>query len=213
MVQRLSCLVLNVRSLYEDEHLVLVSKPKSVLVLPFSKQGVSVLSALLRRHLCSSVGLAHRLDYGTCGLLVAYKTKLAGLSLLRQFWTRGVLKKYVCFSAASACTSLDAACVFSGFSTMRTRSLKFGLLDCKLVVGKRHQIRLMQRRVYGDRTYCASAHLFGMWACLGCALNHQCLRSYAVLIRHPSGLALLAVESGLSLQFRYVLINFLKLSA
>ncbi|WGS83427.1 MAG: pseudouridine synthase [Candidatus Hodgkinia cicadicola] len=192
---------------------MLASKPKSVLVLPFSKQGVSVLSALLRRHLCSSVGLAHRLDYGTCGVLVAHKTKLAASSLLRQFWSRGVVKKYVCFNTALACTNLDVACAFSRFSTMRASSHKFSLLDCKLVVGKRHQIRLMQRRVYGDRTYCASTHLFGMWACLGCALKHQCLRSYTVLVRHPSGLALLAVESGLGLQFRYVLINFLKLSA
>ncbi|AUG91601.1 pseudouridine synthase, RluA family [Candidatus Hodgkinia cicadicola] len=163
------------------------------------------------------MGLAHRLDRGTCGLIAAYKSKLARASLARQFCEHSVVKKYVCLSASesSGCVCLNSsdACSFVRFSAIWFSFLRLSLLDCKLVVGKRHLIRLTQRHVCGDRLYCVNVRLFGLPACLINSLRCQCLSAYLICLRHFASSKLLVLERAPELSFRWVLINFLKLSA
>ncbi|XXN13701.1 MAG: pseudouridine synthase [Candidatus Hodgkinia cicadicola] len=161
--------------------------------------------------------MAHRLDYGTCGIITVYKSKLAYARLARQFCEHSVVKKYVCLSVAESnncvCLNSSAACEFVCFSVIRFSFLKLSLLDCKLVLGKRHLIRLMQRHLCGDRLYCVNVRLFGLLVCLINSLRYQALSAYLICLRHFISSKLLVLERAPELLFRWMLINFLKLSA
>ncbi|XXM93246.1 MAG: pseudouridine synthase [Candidatus Hodgkinia cicadicola] len=213
MAQRFVRLAL-ARVLYEDEYLLLALKPKMVLTCPFASASFSLLSFLLCRQF-SNAAAAHRLDYGTCGVIAVYKLNSVCVSLARQFYNSDVIKKYVCLSvcAAGAGASANNMCVFSNLSVLCANALKLSLLDCKLIAGKRHQIRLTRRGVCGDRLYCVSVQLHGIWACLIYSLRYQCLSAYLICLRHVVSAKLLIIERALEPLFRYVLVNFLKLSA
>ncbi|ATY93537.1 pseudouridine synthase, RluA family [Candidatus Hodgkinia cicadicola] len=164
--------------------------------------------------LCRSpfgVGLAHRLDYGTCGLIIGYKTYAMRTNLIYQFYKKNLIKKYISLAATSGAIKFSNLCHSANLSTLYVNALTFKLLDHKLIIGKRHQIRLTYRHICGDRTYCAKLCTSGVWSCLISSLRHQCLTSYISCLYHVGGL--LTFECGLRPLFRYVLINFLKLSA
>lgn len=194
----------------------LAFKPKMLLACPIANVSLSLLSSLLCAHFFG-VRLAHRLDYGTCGIITVCKSNLAHARLVRQFCEHSIVKKYVCLSVSEnnncVCLNLSGACGFVCFSVFRFSFLKLSLLDCKLVVGKRHLIRLTQRRLCGDRLYCVNVRLLGLLACLINSLRHQCLGAYLICLRHFVGSKLLVMESAPRLLFRWLLINFLKLSA
>jgi 23S rRNA pseudouridine1911/1915/1917 synthase len=88
---------------YEDDELIVVNKPKGMVVHPApGNYSGTLVNALLYhcKHLASlgaplRPGIVHRLDKDTSGLLVAAKTDLAYRSLVRQFKDRTVEKTYV----------------------------------------------------------------------------------------------------------------------
>lgn len=88
--------------LYEDEVLVAVNKPAGVLVHASTKDQSGTIFHALHHH-CSQLqgsntirlGLAHRLDKDTSGVLVAAKTKLAYQKLVESFSNRLVHKEYL----------------------------------------------------------------------------------------------------------------------
>lgn len=97
--------------LYEDESLIVLDKPPGLLIHPLgvswlvrseaalaeSEPNLAGLLLKYRPELKDKVnrlGLVHRLDKDTSGVLVAVKTREAQLSLLRQFRKREVKKVY-----------------------------------------------------------------------------------------------------------------------
>ncbi|XXM90068.1 pseudouridine synthase [Candidatus Hodgkinia cicadicola] len=202
-----------VRVLYEDEHLLLVVKPKLALTCPFFEISLSLLSWLLCKHLFS-ISLVHRLDYGTYGVIVVCKTAAARACFARQFYDSDVIKKYVCLSAQTAPSNYNLnVCSFLNIVVFSVGFLRFCLLDCKLFVGKRHSIRLAQRHICGDKTYCIVVQIHGLFACLISSLRYQCLNACLICFRHVASAKLLTFEYVLQPLLRYLLINFLKLSA
>ncbi len=92
---------------YEDDCLVVVNKAAGMVVHPGAgnRRGTLV-NALLARYpelaemmddpeTGERLGIAHRLDRGTSGLLLAARDKSALLALLRQFQERSVDKRYL----------------------------------------------------------------------------------------------------------------------
>lgn len=97
----------DLRILFEDEHLLVVSKPAGVVVHPGAGTAEGTLAAALLAH-CGTLsqiggvtrpGIVHRLDKGTSGLLVVAKNDLAHRALSAQFKGRTVTKVYaaICF--------------------------------------------------------------------------------------------------------------------
>ena len=95
--------------LYEDEALLVVSKPAGVVVQPGAGVVSGTLAAALLAH-CGALsqiggvtrpGIVHRLDKGTSGLLVVAKNDEAHRSLSAQFKSRTVTKIYaaICLGA------------------------------------------------------------------------------------------------------------------
>lgn len=109
-----SQLGMNIRVLYEDAHLLAVSKPAGVLTHEPSgefkkkkkaRDDTSVSSALVRLYgadglsavsaRTSGPGIVHRLDRPTTGVVLVAKTDEAHLSLVAQWFQRRVKKTYL----------------------------------------------------------------------------------------------------------------------
>jgi 23S rRNA pseudouridine1911/1915/1917 synthase len=91
--------------IHEDAHLLVINKPADLLVHPvgmeFSRTVVGALHVLLRQRGESTEGLGiiHRLDRMTSGLMVLGKTLLARRFLSRQVEERRVKREYVAIAA------------------------------------------------------------------------------------------------------------------
>jgi tRNA pseudouridine32 synthase/23S rRNA pseudouridine746 synthase len=85
-----------IRILYEDDDLLLVSKPENFLSVPGRHTSDSVQQRLRSRYPAATGPLlVHRLDMSTSGILLAAKTKHVHQLLQRQFFRRTVTKRYV----------------------------------------------------------------------------------------------------------------------
>ena len=85
----------SVEVVYEDEYLLVVNKPSSVLSVPGLVGGMSVQQWLREEYLhTNNLFVAHRLDMATSGLLVAAKSIDVYKSLQQQFAERVVKKRY-----------------------------------------------------------------------------------------------------------------------
>ena len=84
----------NIELIFEDEHLLLISKPSKLLSLsgkhPLNKD--SVHSRLVKNF--PNASLAHRLDFGTSGIMVVALNKQTNGHLTKQFQERTVIKRY-----------------------------------------------------------------------------------------------------------------------
>jgi 23S rRNA pseudouridine1911/1915/1917 synthase len=88
---------------YEDEHLLVVNKPRGLAVHPaVSLKEPSLVNALLSRsHGLSQAGgsfrpgIVHRLDKETTGLIIVAKTDSAHVSLAKQIERKSAMRRYV----------------------------------------------------------------------------------------------------------------------
>lgn len=89
--------------LYEDEDLVVIDKPRGMVVHPAPGNRENTLVNALLAH-CRELsgiggvarpGIVHRLDKDTSGVLVAAKNDFTHLALARQFQQRTMTKKYL----------------------------------------------------------------------------------------------------------------------
>jgi tRNA pseudouridine32 synthase/23S rRNA pseudouridine746 synthase len=82
--------------LKQDEHILLINKPSGLLSLsgknPLNKDSVHF--RLVQDF--PQARLAHRLDFGTSGLMVVALNKEVNANLTKQFQQRSVIKKYEC---------------------------------------------------------------------------------------------------------------------
>ena len=82
--------------LYEDENLLAIDKPHSMLSVPGKEVNDSVAARVKKDYPCiSGPGLIHRLDYETSGVLLIAKNKEAHHFIQKQFIERNVEKKYL----------------------------------------------------------------------------------------------------------------------
>ena len=84
---------LDITVVYEDEHLIIVNKPSGLLSVPGRVGSYSVATILSHRY--PDCLLAHRLDMGTSGLMVAAKSRDVYRSLQQQFSDHTIRKCYV----------------------------------------------------------------------------------------------------------------------
>ncbi|MBP5425716.1 MAG: RluA family pseudouridine synthase [Prevotella sp.] len=84
---------LDIDIVYEDDWLIVVNKPSGLLSVPGRVGPYSVATILHQRYPDSL--LAHRLDMGTSGLMVAAKNRSVYADLQRQFTDHTIRKTYV----------------------------------------------------------------------------------------------------------------------
>ncbi len=163
--------------LYEDDDLLIVDKPRGMVVHPGAgvKSGTLV-NALLAMGIPLSdiagperLGIVHRLDKGTSGVMVVAKTNFAHLHLARQFAEHKIDKRYLAivvgepnfehkivaaplmkhpedpekFTIAAGRNLRSSQAVDAVTEVwVRERFKGFALLEVKPITGRTHQIRV-----------------------------------------------------------------------
>ena len=84
---------LDITVVYEDNHLIIINKPSGLLSVPGRVGNYSVATILSQRY--PGALLAHRLDMGTSGLMVAAKSRDVYRHLQQQFSDHTIAKRYV----------------------------------------------------------------------------------------------------------------------
>lgn len=184
---------------YEDEHLAVVNKPAGMVVHPGAGVSAGTLANALAfkfqipnfkfqtengsdenariENIKSSVGIVHRLDKDTSGLIVVAKTEAAHKRLSEQFHDRAVFKSYVALvhgELEKTAGTIDQPIAREKHNRtkmairahgrnaltlwrVRKRFEKFTLLNVEIKTGRTHQIRVhlasIHHGVVGDETY------------------------------------------------------------
>jgi 23S rRNA pseudouridine1911/1915/1917 synthase len=167
--------------IFEDEHIIVLNKPPGLTVHPGSGQPDSTLANGLHYY-CDKLnqlprmGIVHRLDKDTSGIMVVAKTNLAHASLVAQLQEREVSRTYHTIvngniiAGGSICTDIGRspkkrtamAVVFNGKEAITHYRVKqkfnnYTLLEVNLETGRTHQIRVhmsyIKHPIVGDQTY------------------------------------------------------------
>ncbi|MEP7148196.1 MAG: RluA family pseudouridine synthase [Acidobacteriota bacterium] len=170
----------------EDEFLAVVNKPAGMIVHPGAGVSSGTLANALAHHfgtrnpqsaIRDRIGIVHRLDKDTSGLMVVAKDEQAHEALGEQFRTREVFKSYVALVHGSPSdnsgtidrpiardrwhrTKMTVAANGRHALSMwkvRQRFEKFALVDVEIKTGRTHQIRVhlasINHPVVGDGIY------------------------------------------------------------
>lgn len=157
---------------FEDEHLLVVNKPKGLVVHPAPGHSGDTLVNGLLAHCKDSLsgingekrpGIVHRIDKDTSGLLVIAKNDLAHQGLSAQFETHSIERVYETIVIGKMPESDGTVDASIGRSTKDRKKMAVGMknskraithyhvlaqyngfahLSCKLETGRTHQIRV-----------------------------------------------------------------------
>lgn len=206
----------NIEVLYEDNHLLVVVKPPLMPVMDDESKDKSLLNILkdeikVRDEKRGNVylGLVHRLDRPTGGVMVFAKTSKSASRLSEQIRTRSVEKKYlaVCNSSPvkkedtlkANLLDLDGRVIVSpkgkasslSYSVLAEKDNK-SLLSVELHTGRKHQIRVMLSNIgipiVGDAKYGREKGLsktLGLWA-YSLSFKHPTLKEKLTFTKVPS---------------------------
>lgn len=199
--------------LYQDTDIVLLEKPSGLLAVPgqHPRNKDSVLSRLQQRF--PQAKLAHRLDFGTSGLMLACLSAHAIAHVNRQFQQRTVTKNYIALLAgrleqeqgsidlpiARAAFPLQKICSEKGkpaqsdYQLLAHESTVCGFPVSRVryhpVTGRTHQLRLhslaIQHPILGCDLYRAGVQGHGREVCSYSLASRLLLHASALAFDHP----------------------------
>ena len=167
---------------FEDDELIVINKPAGLIVHPGAGNPTGTMANALLHHLpeilaVPRVGIVHRLDKDTTGLLVVAKDLKSHAHLVEQLQRRTVSRKYIALVYGELISGGTVDEPIGRHSVDRKRmAVKpsmgrpaithyrirkkfngFTLLDVKLETGRTHQIRVhmahIKYPIVGDRVY------------------------------------------------------------
>lgn len=167
--------------IFEDEHIIVLNKPAGLTVHPGAGQPDSTLANGLHFYnenlnKIPRLGIVHRLDKDTSGIMVVAKTIISHTSLVKQLQERSVSRTYhavvdgniISGGTISNCIGRDPkkrtamAVVKVGKDAVTHYRVKnkfkhHTLVEVKLETGRTHQIRVhmayIKHPIVGDQTY------------------------------------------------------------
>jgi 23S rRNA pseudouridine1911/1915/1917 synthase len=222
--------------LFEDEHMIVINKPAGLVIHPAAGNPDGTLVNALLAH-CRDLsgvggverpGIVHRLDKDTSGVLVAAKSDAAHRSLSLAFRWRTTDKRYLAVAYGTPRTNEGVVdkpiarhpserkkmAVVAGGRPARTlwwvreRFAGAALLECRLVTGRTHQVRvhlahighaLVGDPVYGGRQWRAMDEALLAAACRD--FPRQALHAWRLTVGHPATGELMTFEAPLPQDF------------
>lgn len=181
----------NLKVIFEDESLIVINKESGIITHSEEKKNeFSLVDLLKSRNISLSdgesiyrPGVVHRLDKYTSGAIIFAKTDQAFISLKKQFLKREVEKYYhalvwskpkpiagkINFPIASylgkkkISFSENAKYAETLYKTLITKNNNFSLVECKILTGRTHQIRVHMLAkgcpIIGDKVYAKGRNL------------------------------------------------------
>ena len=211
---------------YEDNDIIVVNKPKGMVVHPANGNPdgtlVNAILAMCKDSLSGiggeiRPGIVHRLDKDTSGLLIVAKNDLAHMNMSKQIQERKVTKKYIALvkgnvpedEATIARSTKDRKKMavdakgkdaITHFKVLK-RYGKYTLLELKIDTGRTHQIRVhmsyIGHPVVGDMVYSNGKNEFGV--------EGQMLHAKSLEFKHPVTNKEMHLEAELPEYFKKVL--------
>lgn len=164
--------------LYEDEDVILINKPKGMVVHPAAGHTSGTLVNALMEHCQGSLsgingvmrpGIVHRIDMDTTGVLVACKNDMAHQSLAEQLKEHSITRKY--YAIVHGIIKEDEGTVHAPIGRHPTdrkkmsvqcrngkdavthyrvlkRFSRFTYVECQLETGRTHQIRVHMASIH-----------------------------------------------------------------
>ena len=196
---------LNLKILYEDNHIIVVLKPINIPVQEDSSKDLDLLT-LLKKYIKEKynkpgnvyLGLVHRLDRPVSGIMVFAKTSKAASRLSEQIRTNQIKKRYYAIVEGKVNKKdtlidkieKDQKTNISKVSKNGKESIlnyelveeknNMSLVDIELITGRSHQIRVQfssrNHPLYGDQKYNKNAKVKEQIA----------LFSYSLSFVHPT---------------------------
>lgn len=194
---------------YEDEDVIVINKPKGIVVHPAAgNQNGTLVNGLLYH--CKDLsgingvlrpGIVHRIDKDTTGLLIVAKNDVAHLSLSKQLQTKQVSRLYYAlvhgvieheFGTIDAPIGRDSkdrqkmAVTSNNSRDARThfkvleRFDQYTLVECRLETGRTHQIRVHMQYI-GHPVVGDEKYSYRKTM----STNGQLLHAYSLTFEHP----------------------------
>jgi len=196
--------------IYEDNHIIVVIKPQNISVQEDESKDIDMLT-IIKNFIKERdkkpgnvfLGLVHRLDRPTGGVMVFAKTSKAASRLTEQLKAKKLKKKYFCVingrpqlvrdrlvtylkknektNTVNICTQLEEGSkeAVLEYEVVETKD-KYSLMDINLITGRSHQIRVQMAKqlnlpIYGDFKYGDQDHG-----------GHLALWAYELSFVHPT---------------------------
>lgn len=199
--------------IYEDEDILIVNKPKDMVVHPAAGHYSGTLVNAVMNHCRDNLsgingvlrpGIVHRIDKDTTGALIVCKNDRAHRSLAAQLEVHSISRKYIAIvhghfkeSEFTITTTIGrhpndrkkmAINVKNGKNAVTDvkvlKELKgYSLIECTLHTGRTHQIRVHMASV-GHPVL--GDEVYGPKKCPIKGLHGQCLHAYLIGFIHPS---------------------------
>lgn len=194
---------------YEDDDILLINKPRGLVVHPgdghhddtlvnaliYNQKELSTVNGLHR------VGIVHRIDKDTSGLLLICKNDFTHNEIAKQLKDHSMHREYIALvdgvidcnegkivgkigrdptnRLKMAINNQAGKDAITHFKVIK-RYQKYTLIDCKLETGRTHQIRVhlssIKHPLVGDKLYGGSTHLYN---------EGQLLHAYKLTFYHP----------------------------
>ena len=188
---------------YEDAHLLVVNKPKGMVVHPAPGNPDGTLVNALLWHCKGSLsgiggeirpGIVHRIDKDTSGLLVVAKDDATHIGLSQQMAVHSVERAYntivyggfaqdegfVESNLGRSKTDRHTKYAYTGYKVLE-RLGEFTMLECRLKTGRTHQIRVHMASIHHP---VAGDPVYGPHNCIT-SLHGQCLHAKTLGFIHP----------------------------
>lgn len=189
---------------YEDDYLLIVNKPKNMIIHPEFKTGNNTLINLVagyfsKKNIKRNVRFANRLDFETTGLVIftkdilteCYMDKIVENHTLKKYYyaivendvieSNGKIETYI---AKDRHTNNKRRVSDSGSKSITEFKVikkvnRHTLLECELMTGKTHQIRVhlsnMGNPIAGDELYGGKKD----------KIDRVALHAYKIIFKHP----------------------------